>query len=114
MRTSQNDLPSTDYALLAALGGKRLPQAIDSFVDLVDIGVGDLKRLCIAVDGSDGLLDDLAAGFEARQRALNLFGKGPELVQVRIQHLHLCTLLRISGVPRGDHGCSIGAGDKGG
>lgn len=76
----QSSLPSTDYSFLTALGIQRLPQAIDSFVDLVDVAVGDLKRLGITVDGPDGLLNDLAAGFEAGQGALDLFREDSELV----------------------------------
>lgn len=100
----QRVLPCANDAFLAALRVERLAQAVDSIIDLVDIGICDLKRLCIAVDGTNGLLNYLSTGLQAHQRALDLPREPVEFVEVSVQYLDLGTLLGVGGVPGSHHG----------
>jgi hypothetical protein len=101
-------LPSADDTLLTILRIEWLAKALDGFIDFVDVAVGYLERLCIAVDRTYRMLYDITPGLETHQRALDLLGEELEFLEVGVQHLNLCAFLCISIIPWSDHGCSTG------
>ena len=94
---------SSDDTLLSPFGVERLPEPFDGFIDAVDVRAGELKLLGVAVDGPNGVFDDLAAGVETSDGALDLLRQGLQLPQIGVQNLNLRTFFRIDGIPRSNH-----------
>jgi hypothetical protein len=67
--------PSTNDAFLVDLGIERLSEPVNRVIYSINIVVGNLQGLGIAVDGSDGIFDNFAAGLQAPKGALDLLGK---------------------------------------
>lgn len=86
--TSRTDdvksIPCADDPLLPTLCVERLSKTINGIVDFIDISIGDLEGLRVAVNGADGMLDDIPPRLEANHRALYFLGKKFEPLQIGI------------------------------
>lgn len=58
----QHNIPSANDAFLSPLRIERLTEPFDCLIDSVNVGVGDLERLRVAVDGTDGIFHYVSTG----------------------------------------------------
>lgn len=80
----EKHIPCANDAIFSVLCIERLAEAIDGVVDLVDVAVGDLKGLGVAIDGTNGFFNNFSSCLQAYHGALYLLRESVELLEVGI------------------------------